>query len=93
MRGHGIRGMAFAAAMMMAPGIGIMSAAADVPAVMPRAPKKQLKAAKRQQRQAIDVAPSYRRSRNPPPKRKLKANRLHVSKRVRRRHRRARRGK
>ena len=40
-------------------------------------------------RRALASAPArYRRSKNAPTKRKLKANRLHVSRRVRRKHRR-----
>ena len=59
-----------------------------VPAVIDeRAPRRQ----KEQKRQDYwSVGPQFRRSKNPPTKRKLKANRLHISKRVRRKHRRAR---
>lgn len=58
-------------------------------AVTPRLPKKQLKAAKRLK--YAEPEGGWPRSKNPPTKRKLKANRVHVSRRVRRKHRRARR--
>ena len=61
----------------------------DARAVVPAVPKKMVRAAKRQRTAEATYAPQWRRSKNPPTRRRLKANRLHVSKRVRRRHRRA----
>jgi hypothetical protein len=78
----GMLALACAPAMAIAPGFE---------AIAPRAPKKQIKAAKRARMAEAGAAPVYRRSKNAPPKRKLKANRLHVARRTRRRHRRARR--
>jgi hypothetical protein len=59
----------------------------------PRAPKKQSRAERRaRHHHTSDGLSVRRRSKNPPTKRKLKANRLHVAKRAKRRLRRARRG-
>lgn len=68
---------------------GMFAPSAAAPAVVPAQPKKQLKAVKRQKTAEAVDAPKYRRSKNPPTRRKLRANRLHISKRVRRKHRRA----
>jgi len=74
--------------------LGLVAASAMVVAtpqatlVEDEAPRPSSKPAKR--RVVSPMAPvRYRRSRNAPPKRKLRANRLHVSKRTRRKHRRA----
>ena len=91
MRRMGIFSMA--AAMLMVGAAAPMAASHGGPrATLPATPKKQRKAMKRQKAAQVDVAPQYRRSKNPPTKRRLKANLRHVSKRVRRKHRRARRG-
>ncbi len=74
---------------LAAPLFGFAPAAAASRAILPAAPKKQVRAAKRQRLALPTLAPVHRRSKNPPTKRKLKSNRLHISKRVRRKHRRA----
>lgn len=47
---------------------------------------------KKERRALAGVPLRFRRCRNAPERRKLRANRLHISKRVKRRHRRARKG-
>jgi hypothetical protein len=63
-------------------------AATSHQAVVAAVPAKQLKAVRRLRMAAPEAAPRFRRSRNKPPRRQLRANRLHISRRVRRRHRR-----
>lgn len=64
--------------------IGNVGAMATVTAL----PAKLDRAARRQKLALPTVAPLYRRSRNPRHRRPLRGNRLHISRRVRRRHRR-----
>jgi hypothetical protein len=83
--GMSLRRLAFLGAMFASP---IMAQ----PAIMPAPTSVTLSApAERRRRRfsAPDMAPRYRRSRNAPTRRRLRANRLHMSRRVRRRHRRA----
>lgn len=82
-------GLALGLVSLMVGATPVLSTSASLQATLPAVPKKQLKAVKRQKTAASEAAPRYRRSKNPPTKRKLRANRLHTSKRVRRRHRRA----
>jgi hypothetical protein len=87
------RGLAAAALAAGAIGLG---AARAVPAILsPSAYAAALelrqRGRERQRAAAHWAAPvERRRSKNPPTKRRLRANRLHISRRVRRRHRRAR---
>lgn len=74
--------MALAGAMMAVP------AMASQPVVI-EAERHSAPRESRARRSRPVAAPVKRRSKNPPHKRKLRANRLHVSRRVRRKHRRA----
>lgn len=89
MRGRGI----FAAVALAA--IGAFGAISYAPAggaqaVMPRDSRKVTRAERRHYAVRPDVAPFYRRSKNLPQRRRLRANRMIISRRVRRRHRRGR---
>ena len=59
---------------------------------IPAAPEVKAVPSKRQQRRWSGIAPDYR-AKGPPAKRRKRANRLHISKRTRRAHRRAAKGK
>jgi len=72
-------------------GIGIASAAAPTQAVLPRSSSKAERVTRRQTlTSGGDWGPRRYRSKNPADRRRLRANRLHISRRVRRRHRRQR---
>ncbi len=67
-------------------GIGISAPACELMKVEGEAPAP---ARKRRRARIAVSAPAHRRSKNAPTKRRLKANRLHIGRRVRRKHRRA----
>lgn len=78
--------MAFIGAALSMAALGVGHHVALTPATVVVNESKQ----KRQRRLLHDGVEShpYPKSKNPPPKRKLKRNRLHLSRRVRRKHRR-----
>lgn len=86
-RSLGLFGAFATIALLAAPAVATTQVGPAIEA--PRLPKKQIKAVKRQKFAEAYGPPRYRRSKNPPTKRQLKSNMRHVSKRVRRKHRRA----
>jgi hypothetical protein len=83
-------GIALAAVALSGAAAPLMSFQYAPATLSTRLPAKQVRAVKRQKVALADAPPRYRRSKNPPPKRKLKRNLVTHSRRVRRKHRRAR---
>jgi len=84
------RGIFVAAAMAAASCLSVTAAPVMAQAVLPAEQRRLSRAERRHQATRPNAAPINRRSKNPPQRRKLRANRLIVSRRVRRRHRRRR---
>jgi hypothetical protein len=85
-----IRALGLAGAIVLGAVAHLPASSAIHHAIAPDMGGRTVGSARRAKRALASTAARYRRSRNAPHRRSLRANRLHVSRRTRRRHRRAR---